>query len=298
MKFGTFRHEGTISPGVVDARTSTVFLLGADLPAGADRSVLGIIDNWDTLRPRLEQRGMQGPGLPLAEVTLLAPIPYPRRNIFAIGRNYAEHSQEFSMSGFDATTGGEDQPDYVEVFTKATTTVIASGERINPHPAVTSQLDYEGELAVIIGKGGRAIHRDSAYEHVWGYTIINDATARDLQRDHKQWFLGKSLDTFCPMGPWAVDRSECGDGPFALRTTVNGEVRQEASTADLIFDVPTLIEVLSAGITLQPGDLIATGTPQGVGIGFDPPRFLQPGDSVEISIEGLGRLSNTVGSGR
>jgi 2-keto-4-pentenoate hydratase/2-oxohepta-3-ene-1,7-dioic acid hydratase in catechol pathway len=174
--------------------------------------------------------------------------------------------------------------------------VIGHGVDIEPHTAVTSALDYEAELGVIIGRGGRGISRQQAMDHVWGYTIINDVTARDLQKNHKQWFLGKSLDTFCPMGPWAVTADEIGDGPLDLLCTVNGEVRQRASTADLIFDIPTIIETISRGMTLQPGDVIATGTPKGVGLGFDPPRFLQPGDVVEISISGLGTLRNTVGA--
>ena len=296
MKFVAFEHRGVQGAGVLHAQAAVVHPL--DLPAGADPSVLGVVEHWDALRPRLQAGRIDGPGLPLDEVALLAPIPRPRRNILAIGRNYVDHAQEFSESGYDATTGGSYQPDSVEVFSKETRTVIGTGDEIDPHTGVTSELDYEGELAVIIGRGGAGISREEAYGHVWGYTIVNDFTARDLQRSHKQWFLGKSLDTFCPMGPWAVDRSESGDGPFSLRTTVNREVRQDASTADLIFDVPTLTEVLSAGTTLEAGDLIATGTPKGVGIGFDPPRFLHPGDTVEISIDGLGTLRNTVGAPR
>jgi 2-keto-4-pentenoate hydratase/2-oxohepta-3-ene-1,7-dioic acid hydratase in catechol pathway len=148
---------------------------------------------------------------------------------------------------------------------------------------------------VIIGRGGRGITRERALDHVWGYTVINDVTARDLQKTHKQWFLGKSLDTFCPMGPWAVTADEVGEGPLDLECRVNGELRQRASTADLIFDIPTIIETISAGITLQPGDVIATGTPKGVGIGFDPPKFLKPGDVVEIGISQIGTLTNRVG---
>jgi 2-keto-4-pentenoate hydratase/2-oxohepta-3-ene-1,7-dioic acid hydratase in catechol pathway len=180
------------------------------------------------------------------------------------------------------------------VFTKAPSTVVGPGADIDPHPGVTSELDYEAELGVIIGRGGRGISVEAAADHVWGYTIVNDVTARDLQKTHKQWFLGKSLDTFCPMGPYAVTADEVGDGPLEVVCTVNGEVRQRASTADLIFDIPTIIATISAGITLQPGDVIATGTPAGVGIGFTPPRFLRGGDVVEITITGLGTLTNRV----
>jgi 2-keto-4-pentenoate hydratase/2-oxohepta-3-ene-1,7-dioic acid hydratase in catechol pathway len=182
------------------------------------------------------------------------------------------------------------------VFSKATTSVVGSGAVVDPHHGVTRELDYEGELAVIIGPGGRGISREQAFDHVWGYTIVNDVTARDLQRDHKQWLLGKSLDTHCPMGPWAVTADEITDvGTLEVETTVNGERRQLAPVKDLIFDIPELIATISAGITLLPGDVIATGTPAGVGIGFSPPRFLTSGDVVEVSITGLGTLTNPVG---
>jgi 2-keto-4-pentenoate hydratase/2-oxohepta-3-ene-1,7-dioic acid hydratase in catechol pathway len=231
--------------------------------------------------------------LPLAELSLLAPIPRPRRNIFCIGKNYAEHAAEFHRSGYDAS-GKEAQPDAPVFFTKPPSTVIGHGASIDPHLGVTSELDYEAELGVVIRRGGRGIKRENALEHVFGYVIINDVTARDLQKRHKQWFLGKGLDTFCPMGPWLVTADEVGREPLELVCRVNGEQRQRASTADLIFDVPAIIEALSAGITLEPGDIIATGTPKGVGIGFDPPRFLKPGDTVSISISKLGTLENTV----
>jgi len=159
---------------------------------------------------------------------------------------------------------------------------------------ITSSLDYEVELAVIIGRGGRGIRKSEAMRHVWGYTIINDVTARDWQRKHKQWFLGKSFDTFCPMGPIAVTADELDAGNLEVKCWVNGELRQNANTRDLIFDVPTIIETISAGITLYPGDIIATGTPEGVGIGFNPPKFLKSGDVVAMEITGLGRLQNTV----
>ena len=161
------------------------------------------------------------------------------------------------------------------------------------HPTVTQMVDYEAELAVIIGKGGRGITKENSWDHVWGYTIINDVTARDLQKNHKQWFLGKSLDGFAPMGPWAVTADSVDATNLTVSCHVNGELRQKANTADLIFDIPTLIATLSAGITLQPGDIIATGTPAGVGIGLTPPRFLQSGDRVEITISGIGTLANT-----
>ena len=236
--------------------------------------------------------------LSLSDVDLLAPIPRPRRNIFCIGRNYLDHAKEFADSGFDATASDSHIPDYPVVFTKAPSTVIATGDEIDPHLNLTEALDYEAELGVIIGTGGRGITKEQAMDHVWGYTNINDVTARDMQKKHAQWFLGKSLDTHCPMGPWAVTRDEVGDQPLDLLCTVNGETRQQANTADLIFDIPTIIETISAGITLEPGDIIATGTPVGVGIGFNPPKFLSPGDVVEVSFTHLGTLRNQVGRGQ
>jgi len=209
-----------------------------------------------------------------------------------------EHAAEFAQIGYDATGGASSHPVAAGFFTKPATTIIGPGDLIEPHLKVTSELDYEAELAVIIGNGGRGISRSEALSHVWGYTIVNDVTARDLQKRHKQWFLGKGLDTFCPMGPWAVTADEIGEGPLDVRCTVNGEERQRASTADLIFDIPAIIETLSAGMTLEPGDVIATGTPKGVGIGFEPPKFLRPGDVIAITISKIGVLSNKVGGGR
>jgi 2-keto-4-pentenoate hydratase/2-oxohepta-3-ene-1,7-dioic acid hydratase in catechol pathway len=232
--------------------------------------------------------------LPLAGVRLLAPLPRPPRNVICVGQNYHQHSLEFDASGYNSTPSNG-VPDRPVVFTKAPSSVIGPGDVIPLHDNLTEELDYEAELGVIIGRGGRGIPAEEALSHVWGYTIINDITARDVQRDHRQWFLGKSLDGACPMGPFAVTADEVDLTDLLVETRVNGELRQSAKTADLIFDVPTLIATISAGMTLEPGDVIATGTPAGVGIGFDPPRFLRAGDTVEVSITGLGTLTNTVG---
>jgi 2-keto-4-pentenoate hydratase/2-oxohepta-3-ene-1,7-dioic acid hydratase in catechol pathway/alpha-beta hydrolase superfamily lysophospholipase len=189
----------------------------------------------------------------------------------------------------------EHVPDYPVVFSKPAASIVASGDRVDPHTDITSSLDYEGEIGVIIGRRASKVGRAEAMDYVWGYTLINDVTARDLQRDHKQWFIGKGLDTFCPTGPWAVSKDEIDITDLQLTTHVNGELRQDTNTSQLIFDVPALIETLSAGITLQPGDLIATGTPVGVGVGFDPPKYLTTGDEVVIAAPGLGTLRNTIG---
>ncbi len=227
---------------------------------------------------------------------LLAPI-VPHRNVFCVGRNYTEHAAEFARSGFDATGSpdGQHVPEYPVVFTKPAATIIATGDRIDPHTDITAALDYEGEIGVIIGKRASKVSRAEATDYVWGYTLINDMTARDLQRDHKQWFIGKSLDTFCPTGPWAVSADEVDPATLRLQTRVNGELRQDVLASQMIFDVPAIIENLSAGITLEPGDVIATGTPVGVGIGFDPPKYLQVGDEVTVSGTGLGVLRNVIG---
>jgi len=235
-----------------------------------------------------------GKRFPLAAVTLLAPIPRPAKNVFCVGKNYHEHAKEFHGSGFDASAK-EAIPELPIIFTKAPTSVIAPGEAIAAHLDPTNSTDYEGELTVVIGKGGRGIAKAQAFEHVFGYTIVNDVTARTLQHAHRQWFLGKSIDTFCPMGPAIVTADEVPDvAKLRLVTTVNGEVRQDAMVSDLIFDVPTLIETISRTMTLEPGDLIATGTCAGVGIGFKPPKFLKKGDRVAITIEPIGTLENPV----
>ncbi|KCB23788.1 FAH family protein [Bordetella hinzii CA90 BAL1384] len=239
-----------------------------------------------------------GQVLALRGVKLLAPIPKPARNIFCVGKNYRDHAQEFTKSGFDAgqTAAADAIPEFPIVFSKTPQTVVAHGEAVWDAAGVSEALDYEAELAVIIGRGGRGIRRDQAMDHVWGYTILNDVTARDWQKRHKQWHMGKSFDTFGPMGPVAVTADEIDGGNLDLKCWINGELRQDANTRDLIFDIPTLIETLSAGIALMPGDIIATGTPEGVGIGFNPPRFLRRGDVMTIEIAGIGRLENEVGA--
>jgi 2-keto-4-pentenoate hydratase/2-oxohepta-3-ene-1,7-dioic acid hydratase in catechol pathway len=285
MKYATFEYGGRERVGSVETAAGRIHPLDVD-------AMIDIIDRPDA--PVLEPRGRS---VDLAEVRLLAPIPRPRRNIFCVGKNYREHAREFTQSGFDSSARSADEaiPEVPIIFTKVPQTVIGSGAEILYPVGVSTALDYEAELAVVIGKGGRHIPRSSAADHVWGYTIINDVTARDWQSRHKQWFLGKSFDTFCPMGPWLVTADEIDTSNLSIRCWVNDELRQDANTGDLIFDVPTLIETISAGITLYPGDVIATGTPKGVGVGFDPPRYLQPGDSVRISIDGLGTLVNRVG---
>jgi 2-keto-4-pentenoate hydratase/2-oxohepta-3-ene-1,7-dioic acid hydratase in catechol pathway len=228
-------------------------------------------------------------------VKLHAPIPRPAKNVLCVGKNYYDHAKEFHNSGFDASAGKDAIPELPIIFTKWPNSVIAHGEPIPSYLDYTNSTDYEGELTVVIGPGGRGIAKKDAFDHVYGYTIVNDATARTLQNQHKQWFLGKSLDGYCPMGPCIVTADEVRDvTKLQLTTRVNGEVRQDAPVSQLIFDIPTLIETLSRVMTLEPGDLIATGTCAGVGIGFNPPKFLQKGDRVAITIEPIGTLENPV----
>jgi 2-keto-4-pentenoate hydratase/2-oxohepta-3-ene-1,7-dioic acid hydratase in catechol pathway len=265
----------------------------ADGTPGSDGNLVDLIAAYDLGRhaPRGQREGSS-----LEGIRLLAPIAHPPRNVFCVGKNYAEHAVEFSKSGFDSSAKeGEHAPEAPVVFTKAFSSIVGPGDPITPHAHLVKQLDYEAELAVVIGRGGRGIRKADAFGHVFGYTIVNDVTARDLQKLHRQWFLGKSLDGFCPMGPWLVTADEVDATRLDVKCWVNGELRQHANTAQLIFDIPTLIETISAAIELLPGDVIATGTPAGVGIGFTPPRFLQGGDTVRIEIEGLGVLENRVG---
>ena len=202
-------------------------------------------------------------------------------------RDYADHIAEFDKTALP------DKPKYPVIFTKATSAVIGPDDPIEPHKNVTEQVDYEGELAVVIGKEGSDIPISEAMNHVYGFTILNDVTARDLQANHGQWFHGKSLDTFCPMGPYLLLRDAAPE-TFDIITKVNGEVRQDGSTGEFIFTIPELIHTISQGTTLFPGDVIATGTPSGVGVGFNPPRFLHSGDTVEITIPAIGTLKNKV----
>ncbi|TNC29118.1 fumarylacetoacetate hydrolase family protein [Amycolatopsis alkalitolerans] len=293
MKLVTFSAGAGTLVGAAEPEAGLVRDVSALLPP--DTGLLAVIERWAEFGPVLAGQAAGQPAVPLDSVRLHAPIPVPRRDIYCVGKNYREHAAEFGRSGYDSPSRSEELPDKPIIFSKATTAVTGPYDDIDPHHGVTNELDYEGELAVIIGRGGRGISRESAYEHVWGYTMLNDVTARDLQRDHKQWLLGKSLDTHCPMGPYAVTADEVPDiAGLELETTVNGENRQLALVKDLIFDIPDLIATLSAGMTLLPGDIIATGTPAGVGIGFTPPKFLVSGDVVEVAVTGLGVLRNRV----
>jgi 2-keto-4-pentenoate hydratase/2-oxohepta-3-ene-1,7-dioic acid hydratase in catechol pathway len=229
--------------------------------------------------------------LPRTEVRTLAPIPVPARNIFCVGLNYLDHAKE----GAAVRRSELKLPEVPIFFTKATHTVIGPDDEVRLDPKITQRLDYEVELAVIIGTAGRDIPSTRALEHVFGYSIANDVTARDLQRRHEQWFKGKSLDTTLPLGPCIVSADEIGDPRMLeLSLSVNGQERQRARAQQMIFDIPTLIATLSAGMTLDAGDIIATGTPSGVGFAMTPPQYLHGGDEVVARIEGIGELRSRI----
>ena len=230
-------------------------------------------------------------GIKADEVELVAPIPRPRKNIMCLGWNYAEHAQE-SAKTFKRSAK---LPDHPVVFTKAITSVTGPFADFVLDTELSNEIDWEVELGVIIGRKGRKISPLDAMKHVFGYTVINDISARDMQTRHRQFFLGKSLDGSCPMGPWIVTRDEISDPQqLAIRSWVNGELKQNSNTQFQIFDVATVISTLSQGMTLEPGDIIATGTPSGVGFARTPPEFLKPGDVVECEIEDIGRIRNKV----
>jgi 2-keto-4-pentenoate hydratase/2-oxohepta-3-ene-1,7-dioic acid hydratase in catechol pathway len=286
MRFATFtdgrqRYVGRVSP---DGKTITKLDVADE---SAQKGVLGLIE-LATQGQDLDKYA--GASVPVASVRLEAPIPLPRRNIFCVGRNYHAHAKELSGSVFKANTA--DPASWPIVFTKVPECVTGPGNDVVLPTSVSSQIDYEAELAVIIGKGGKNISRESALQHVYGYTIVNDVTARDVQMRHQQWDLGKSFDSFCPMGPWVVTADELDGTDTRVRCWVNDELRQDGYTRDFIFDIPALIETCSRGITLHPGDIIATGTPAGVGMGLTPPRYLQSGDVVRIEIDGIGVIQN------
>jgi 2-keto-4-pentenoate hydratase/2-oxohepta-3-ene-1,7-dioic acid hydratase in catechol pathway len=214
-----------------------------------------------------------------------------RKNIFCIGRNYKAHIEE----GFRARGEEPVFPKYLEIFSKPPTTLVGHGEDIRWDPGFTQRLDYEVELGLVIGKAGRRIPANRAAEHIYGYTIGNDVSAREVQMNHGQWFLGKAMDTGCPMGPVIVPARDISNPQnLRLMTRVNGEIRQDSNTSDMLYNIGRIIEILSAGMTLEPGDVIITGTPSGVASGMSPPKWLKDGDVVECEIEGIGVLRNRV----
>jgi 2-keto-4-pentenoate hydratase/2-oxohepta-3-ene-1,7-dioic acid hydratase in catechol pathway len=300
MRVATFRSGGDERLGVVRGEEIVDVALAAnrlgvgDL-AGAASGMLALIAGGDEALRALADVVARAPDesvMPLDSIELLAPIPRPRKNVFCVGRNYAEHAAE-SLRAIGQEVKLPPSPN---IFTKAVTAVTGPFSNIPFDATVSERIDWEVELAVIVGPGGRRIAREDGMKHVWGYTVLNDVSARDIQnRPGVQWFLGKSLDGSCPMGPWIVTADELPDPTdVRLRLLVNGVVKQEDTTAHMLFDIPALLAEISHGTTLEPGDIIATGTPAGVGFARTPPEFLRPGDMMESVIEGIGALRNRI----
>ena len=298
MRYVTFSltSDSTERLGVLrgDAVVDVKNALDKHWPGTCPDSVLALIhagpEAWRRMADLLHH-APAGNSHSMGQVRLHAPIPRPSKNVFCLGLNYASHVQESSR----ARERQVKIPEVPVFFTKAPTAVNGPFDDVPYDTAATSQLDYEAELGVIIGVGGKNIPRGKAFDHVFGYTIINDVSARDMQLKHLQWFKGKSLDGCCPVGPSIVTADEFGDPQkkrIALR--VNGITKQDATTGDMIFPVDVIIESLSTGMTLEPGDLIATGTPEGVGLGRTPPEYLNDGDVVETEIEGIGTMRNRI----
>ncbi len=287
LRIATFVLDGQRRVGQVssDGQQITPFALSAQQ---ARAGALPLIEALVAGQPL---PALDAASVPVASVQLEAPLPLPRRNLWCVGRNYHAHAKELQATVFKDNNA--DPQAWPIVFTKVPECVVGPTDTVQlPGAQVSSQIDYEAELAVVIGTGGKNISRADAMRHVFGYTIVNDVTARDVQMRHQQWDMGKSFDTFCPMGPWIVTADELDGRKTRVRCWVNGELRQDGPTENMIFDIPTLIETISRGITLYPGDVIATGTPAGVGMGLSPPRYIQSGDVIRIAVDGIGEIEN------
>lgn len=292
MKFLTYRLDGKYRVGVLQGKDHFIDLAASDpsLPTDMEALIAGGERVLDRVSQIKDQTNVETLRL-LSTVEIVAPIPHPRKNVFCVGRNYKGHIIEGARArGIEVNF-----PKVPEFFTKPATSVIGPEAGIRRYDNLTNQLDYEIELAVVIGRPTRDVSVEQALASAWGYTILNDVSARDLQRAHGQWFKGKGLDTFCPMGPWIVTADEFGDPTgHRLALSVNGGSRQDSTTSDLLFSVAEIISSLSAGLTLEPGDIIATGTPSGVALGMSPQAWLEIDDTVEATIDGIGTLRNRV----
>jgi 2-keto-4-pentenoate hydratase/2-oxohepta-3-ene-1,7-dioic acid hydratase in catechol pathway len=299
MRFVTFAERGADRLGLLRGEDvivdlATLYALAASGPA-CPLDMLALIRDADRhvplIRGWLDGKAARAEAArPVKDVELRAPIPRPPKNVFCVGRNYLDHLKEGDRAQGRVTA----MPPAPEFFSKPPTSVVGPRAPIRNPVALTSQLDYEIELAVIIGRAGRDIPRENALGHVFGFSIVNDVTARDLQRLHGQWFKGKSLDGACPFGPCILHATAWSGEPFTLELSVNGERRQYGTTSDMLYGIDAIIEILSRGLTLEPGDIIATGTPSGVGYAMQPPSFLKNGDVVTATINGIGTLRNEV----
>ena len=294
MRFITFKKNNEIRAGLEILNKGIIDINKVDenLPTELNN----IIRNYHLIKDEIKKINKDhNIHYSMNEIDLLSPIPVPVRDIICVGKNYAEHAKEVQKSSFSTLQGKMQVPEEPIIFNKATTSVIGPNDKIELVNDRTNTTDYEGELGVIIGKRTKNIKYSNATDVIFGYTIINDVTARKLQNNHKQWFIGKSPDTYCPIGPCIVTKDEIKIiEDIKIQTFINGENRQTGIVKDMIFNIPTIIETLAKSMTLVEGDIIATGTPSGVGIGFDPPKFLKSGDKVKISIDPIGILENDV----
>ena len=287
MKLVTYRRNGAEAVGVL-TRDGTAIL---PLPV-PDMNTLIETMSLTQVRAAAEAAEQAGPAIPLAEAELLAPIPRPRQDIVCLGMNYKAHLEE--AANYNAEAFAKEKPVAV-YFSKRVSQAVAPDGFIESHTDIVERLDYEVELGVILGKTAKNVKPGEAGDYIFGYTVLNDVSARDVQTGHKQWYFGKGMDGFTPMGPWIVTADEIAFPPaLRITSTVNGELRQDSNTALFINTISDVLEELTAGMTLLPATIIATGTPAGVGMGFDPPKFLKPGDVVECSIEGIGTIRNQV----
>ncbi|WP_129596269.1 fumarylacetoacetate hydrolase family protein [Anaerophilus nitritogenes] len=297
MYFATFVYKEEETFGILNESKTYVILMkdiSEYIKKDCPKTLRDFIENYkdfeiETIKDILKENTFQK--IPLEDIQLSAPIPYPRRNLFCLGKNYIDHAKELT-----GLSGGDDSiPKFPIYFTKIADPAIGHKDFICSHSELTDKLDYEVELAVVIGKDGINIKPEEVEDYIFGYTIVNDISARNIQRKHMQWFKGKSLETFCPMGPYLVHKSEI---PFPIeldiKCIVNGEVRQNSNTKNMIFDIPHIISDLSKGMHLKAGDIIITGTPSGVGLGFTPFKFLNPKDQIDCYIEKIGTLTNFV----
>ena len=294
MRFVTFKKNSVIRVGLEILNRGIIDINKANknLPNDLNK----IIKNYAEVKDQIQNiNNAQNIHYSINEVNLLSPIPVPVRDIICVGKNYAEHAKEVQKSSFSTLQEKRHVSNEPIIFNKATTSVIGPNDKIELINDRTNTTDYEGELGVIIGKRSKNIKYSNATDTIFGYTIINDVTARKLQNNHKQWFIGKSPDTYCPIGPCIITKDEIKDiKNIKIQTTINGEVRQTGIVKDMIFNISTIIETLTKSMTLVEGDIIATGTPSGVGIGFDPPKFLKSGDKIKISVDPIGILENDV----
>jgi len=301
MKFLSFRFEDKLLYGVKVKREEAAWnivrihkelLPNEQVPASLLEGIQNGMELQETVRKCIraaeESDHVSRFKVSFTDLVWEAPVPRTPKNVMCIGKNYRDHVLEVGSE--------KDIPTELVVFTKASTSITGDNALVPSYEELTSELDYEGELAIVIGKKGKNIPKQQAYDYVFGYTIINDLTARDLQSKHKQFFLGKSLDETCPMGPYLVSKDEIPNpNQLSIVTKVNDEIRQDGNTKDMIFSIEDIISTLSKGMTLEPGDVIATGTPAGVGKGFNPPKYLKQGDIVKVSIQGIGTLTNEIG---